>query len=43
MSSIPSVRLAFRVLADMEREHVAILERLLGIGLGRDGLDSGRP
>ena len=30
MSSISSVRLAFRLLADMEREHVAILRRLLG-------------
>lgn len=40
-SVIPSVKLAFRVLADMEREHVEILGRLLGRGGPPGGVSRG--
>ena len=32
MSKIPAVKKAFEVLAAMEKEHVNILRRLLGMG-----------
>ncbi len=41
ISKIPVVRLAFKVLADMEREHVEILGRLLGSCLRNDDRESG--
>jgi rubrerythrin len=45
MSRVPAVRRAFEVLASMEREHVAILRRLLAgtPGVPRDGGNTGGP
>jgi len=43
ISTIPSVRRAFEVIADMEREHIDILRRLLGSAAPPGGTGARRP